>query len=372
MQATAGEVGVQQSPRAGSGVRVLILEPDSVVRDDLAAALTSHGYSVGTAAADTRPLEALQSGEFSVVLQLQGESDPSDEIVGQPGMAIVQRTYQREELLRAVADAAAASAGFSAQLSGVNLIDVLQLVHFSRRTCALELEGHSGAALYFEQGELVHAELDGTSGGKVLPRIFQMKTGLLRMRNKRPPEHSIQLPFQMLLLDVLRLDDEHQAQPEIDIDSAFKSYRAPPLTARPPSFEPSPDRASDPDVEAGCHKAVDAASGVIGAAVVALDSRRVFGQCLPNGKPLSEDQLAKRALELLSDGLRMRTKEQASESIDVQFAGPGIQYLARTFDNCPAALLLLTTRSTSAGLARAVLSATLHSLVPAVQRIYAV
>src|SRR5690606_33612929 len=81
------------------------------------------------------------------------------------------------------ANTAVTESGFDAHLIGVSLIDSLQLLHFSRRTAVVYVEGEHVGRIHFEDGEIVHAALGVASGVVVLPDLLRMTGGTLRIES---------------------------------------------------------------------------------------------------------------------------------------------------------------------------------------------
>ncbi len=374
-----------------SGARVLVVEDDEVVRNDMARNLASHGYEVGVAVGQDGAISALQSGQFDVVL---AEYEPTSSVgvelmealsslavpprpvlirgrdadasaPSPSGAAVLHKPYQSEDLIRVVAEAAATASGFDAHLSGVNLIDMLQLLHFSQRTAAVEVDGQQSGHVYFERGEIVHATLGEQSGAGVLPQLLRITSGAIRVENCRTEQRSIAVPFQMLLLDLLRQEDEQRVSAdEIDVDTAFKSYRAPSVSVRPSllSLAPPPDPGSVAEISAACAKVVDEADGVVGCAVVDPLTTWIMGQHFSQGRPLPGDRLAMRVLDLLAEAVRQRSDSSPTRPLDGQLSSPDLLYLSRTFESCRAVLLLVARRSTSVGLGRAQIGTAIAAL----------
>ncbi len=382
-----------QAPKSTSvsGTRVLVVEDDEARRNALASDLASHGYEVGVAIGQDGAINALRNGRFDIVLAdyepgtrvgvdlveaLSSLTIPprpvlirrqgSEGVTPAPnGASVLQMPYQSEDLLRVVAEAAATASGFDAHLSGVNLIDMLQLLHFSQRTATVQVDGAQSGRVYFERGEIVHATLDQETGIHVLPKLLRVTSGAIRMESVRTSERTIQAPFQMLLLDLLRQEDERNTQTEeFDVDDAFASYRAPSPTARAPllSIASSPPLEAVAEISGACARVVADSDGIVECAVVDPLTRWIIGQNSTHGRSLQTDHLAMGVVDLVGQAVRHRAKNAEGAPLDGQVTSPELMYLSRTFNSCRAVLLIVTTRSTSVGLARAQLGMAISAL----------
>ena len=69
------------------------------------------------------------------------------------------------------------------------LPDIIQLMQFARKTGVLRIVSEDGgAALYFEQGRVVHAECHGSEGEEAVFSLFQMPEAEFRFDTEPLPE----------------------------------------------------------------------------------------------------------------------------------------------------------------------------------------
>lgn len=95
-------------------------------------------------------------------------------------------------------------------LKDFSLPDIIQLVGFGRKTGVLKVEcENGGAALFFEEGDLVHAERPGASGEEAVYSLFQLPEGEFRFQTEvLPPTRSITMDSTNLVMEAARLLDE--------------------------------------------------------------------------------------------------------------------------------------------------------------------
>ncbi len=153
-------------------------------------------------------------------------------------------------------------------LSGVSLLDLFQVFNLSRRSLVIRVGGVPPSRVWFENGEIIHAECGDLQGERVLERLVDVRTGAIRTLPFSPAPRSVDRPFHSLLLDILRAQDEARrtdgpapeedeiwelndedlsevdgtiVAPAIDDDSLHsnKEQPSPAVSARPSVLEPS-------------------------------------------------------------------------------------------------------------------------------------
>jgi len=106
-------------------------------------------------------------------------------------------------------------AGFEGQLSGANIVDLIQLNCMSQ-TCAAYLvqSGHQQGMLVFGGGEIVHAALGDATGEPALRQILDWKTGRFRpCPTPHPAPRTLHAPWQSVLLKLAQETDEAGGAP---------------------------------------------------------------------------------------------------------------------------------------------------------------
>ncbi len=107
---------------------------------------------------------------------------------------------------------AATQPGFSASLSALTPMDIIQLNCLGRRNQALEFfaEGERGLII-FEGGEIVHAQTGAIQGRAALAKIMGWPGGRIEeMRNPPAFQPTINERWHSLLLSVVQEADEHR------------------------------------------------------------------------------------------------------------------------------------------------------------------
>lgn len=95
-------------------------------------------------------------------------------------------------------------------LKDFGLADIIQLVGFGRKTGALRVDCDQGAAaLYFDEGNVVHAEFPGLEGTTAVYTLFRVPAGEFRFQTEvAPPRRTIAMDPTNLVMEAARLLDE--------------------------------------------------------------------------------------------------------------------------------------------------------------------
>jgi DNA-binding response OmpR family regulator len=125
--------------------------------------------------------------------------------------ARVTGALQRAEAARALR-AAAAGRGIQGRLRDMSLPNLMQFIELERASGVLSLtQGQERGHIYFEGGRIVSAVAGGVSGEEAVYRMLRWDEGefdLERLHGGEPPEATIILSNQALLLEGLRRRDE--------------------------------------------------------------------------------------------------------------------------------------------------------------------
>lgn len=110
-------------------------------------------------------------------------------------------------------DAVPASRGFSAQLRGASLWDLVQIECLSRSRRSMQVVGEGGVGyLYFDRGRIVHATTAQAVGEAAALEILAWTNGSFQASDRPWPEQpSIQTALEGLLLRAAQLRDEAAA-----------------------------------------------------------------------------------------------------------------------------------------------------------------
>jgi hypothetical protein len=198
-------------------------------------------------------------------------SSEARELASGRAIQFVGKPFAFTDIMEA-AERALEGSQFSGSLGGVSLIDLLQVLHFGRRTSAVTVRRRKAiGTIWLADGEVVHAEVGDLRGRAAFEAVLAWQAGTFGSDpGSRAPEQTIQEPFNGLLLDALRVQDEAAegaAAPEFslanaDIDPSNLEKDASAWLARAVAALPACVAAACIDIELG-HATVFAPVGAL-------------------------------------------------------------------------------------------------------------
>ncbi|RUM89285.1 MAG: hypothetical protein DSZ23_03445 [Thermodesulfatator sp.] len=106
-------------------------------------------------------------------------------------------------------------AGFSGFMAAVNLSDLVQLACLENKERKLVVQTkRARGEIFFSMGEVVHARFGELIGEEAFYEIMCLSTGTFRFFPEEPPEQSIEVPWNFLLIESLRRKDERSIMDE--------------------------------------------------------------------------------------------------------------------------------------------------------------
>jgi histone H1/5 len=241
--------------------RVLILDDDTNQASHLADRLVGLGFQAVTADTPQRAVEEMQSGGVAVLvagplaggrpgidmIKLARQVSPGTRslLLGVEATAreykvaiehgavdVLTSPFTERDLVHAVRKALECEQGFHGRIHGLGLVDLLQMVHYSRRSLVIQLGPEASIHMY--RGDIVHAVAPPLFGREALQKLLAERSGSLSTAPFETCAHTINTPFEPLLLDVLCQIDEI-AEPEDTPPPPFETTPLPPpfASARP-------------------------------------------------------------------------------------------------------------------------------------------
>ena len=116
---------------------------------------------------------------------------------------------------------------FQGTLSDLHMADIIQLKCMSGTTAAIEFTAPSGekGRLYFENGQVRHATAAGREGVDAFNEIVTWKGGMISEVAANGTPQTINLDWQILLMEAMRNEDESGAKRDSKTKSAARSVR---------------------------------------------------------------------------------------------------------------------------------------------------
>lgn len=244
---------------------VLIVDGDLELRTSLTRELKGQGYEVFAATSVGEAMATLRKHSIDVLLtdlRINAERDGID-LIRQAAQAASQtravmmsafataqdyqaatqlgvvrvlwKPFSNEELMVAIQEAVESKTGFRGNIHGLSLIDLLQMMHFARRSVTIMVRGPTSGQIFLQDGEIIAAESGSLMGEEALRNILANPSGAIHTSVLSPRSRSISRDFEGLLLDALRqIDEKGNADADANFDLAF------PVSSRRPSLMPVP------------------------------------------------------------------------------------------------------------------------------------
>jgi len=220
--------------------QVLILDDDAQTATQLAAHLTSLGFQAATVQTPQRALEQIQGGEVAVLvagqsaggrpgvdmikLMRQVSPDTRSLLVGFDATAreykvalengaveVLTLPYTERDLVHAVRKALECEEGFHGSIHGLSLVDLLQMVHYARRSLVVRLGPET--TIHMFEGEIIHAVCPPLFGMDALRKLLAARSGSLSTAPFDSCPRTIEGSFELLLLEVMQQIDEENHRP---------------------------------------------------------------------------------------------------------------------------------------------------------------
>jgi hypothetical protein len=103
--------------------------------------------------------------------------------------------------------------GFTAQVEGASLVDLIQMHCLNRSHAVFKVSTDLGVGyLYFDQGQVVHAEFNAEQGERALYEMFVLESGRFQPAQRAwPARPSIRASWESLVLRAAQQRDEAQS-----------------------------------------------------------------------------------------------------------------------------------------------------------------
>ena len=120
----------------------------------------------------------------------------------QHAVDVLCKPFSEGELVSTVKKAAEATSGFSGTVHGLDLAELLRLLHAAKRTVTVAIDrgGEDRGAVHLENGELIHAEAPGAVGREALGALLRRRKGVIESLPLEPQSRrSLEGSFEELL-----------------------------------------------------------------------------------------------------------------------------------------------------------------------------
>jgi len=145
-----------------------------------------------------------------IIMTAYGSSDVQKEANQRGSLFYIEKPFEISDIRKIIIDLIGKKRGFQGKVVGLQLTDIIQMNCLSRLTTALIVtrDGEKGI-IYFNEGEVVHAECGSQKGTDAFYRILSWQEGeFVSNIGFVPPVQTIYQSWEHLLVEAMRRDDD--------------------------------------------------------------------------------------------------------------------------------------------------------------------
>lgn len=154
----------------------------------------------------------LKNPDIKIIIMTARGSEEIERISYERGaLEYIEKPFDVEYLLEVLKKIEVG--GFKGVVRELGLVDFLNILNVERALAVVNVTSVLGSGkIYFEKGEIVHAQFGDKEGIEALKEILNLKGGSFNVeRNIKPPKKTINMPFNNLMLEVYAKSDEEVA-----------------------------------------------------------------------------------------------------------------------------------------------------------------
>jgi DNA-binding response OmpR family regulator/predicted regulator of Ras-like GTPase activity (Roadblock/LC7/MglB family) len=148
-----------------------------------------------------------------IIMTAYGSSDIQKEANKRGSLYYIEKPFEIADIRKLILDILWKRKGFEGNVFDLQLADVIQLNCLCRITAALKVnKGDQQGVIYFNDGNIVHAECDGQIGKEALFAILSWREGKFdHERGRTPAQNTISQNWEHLLFEGMRKKDEESS-----------------------------------------------------------------------------------------------------------------------------------------------------------------
>jgi DNA-binding response OmpR family regulator len=146
-----------------------------------------------------------------IIMTAYGSSDVQKEASRRGSLFYIEKPFEIADIRKIIIDVLGRKKGFRGKVFGLQLTDIIQMNCLGRLTTALVItqEGEKGT-IYFNEGEVVHAECGDQQGTDAFYRILSWDEGeFISNIGVTPPIQTIHHNWEHLLVEAVRRNDDN-------------------------------------------------------------------------------------------------------------------------------------------------------------------
>lgn len=236
--------------------KILIVDDEDNITWSMEKYLSKEGYFIATADSAKKGAELLNASPFELVItdmkmpDVDGfqflnwikKNHPKSKVVimtafGSPSIRDeakkigAYRYFEKPvdlNQLRKFINETLADKGFTGNILDIDIFDFVQMVLLSRKQKLISITDPISmqmGLLYLKHGDVIHAEVGSAQGEQAFYTIMAMKSGIFSdMPWIEPPLRTINAPFNHLIMEAARIQDESQANMQ-DLEATVEAVK---------------------------------------------------------------------------------------------------------------------------------------------------
>ncbi|MFN8674126.1 MAG: response regulator [Candidatus Sericytochromatia bacterium] len=236
--------------------KILIVDDEDNITWSMEKFLSKEGYFIATADSAKKGAELLNASPFELVItdmkmpDVDGfqflnwikKNHPKSKVVIMTAFGSNSIREEAKKIgayryfekpvdlnqLRKFINETLADKGFTGNILDIDLFDFVQMVLLSRKQKLISITDPVSmqmGLLYLKHGDVIHAEVGATQGEQAFYTILAMKSGIFSdMPWIDPPVRTINAPFNHLIMEAARIQDESQANMQ-DLEATVEAVK---------------------------------------------------------------------------------------------------------------------------------------------------
>jgi CheY-like chemotaxis protein/predicted regulator of Ras-like GTPase activity (Roadblock/LC7/MglB family) len=145
-----------------------------------------------------------------IIMTAFGSADVQKEASARGSLYYIEKPFEIEDLRNLIHNALIEKKGFDGKVTDFQLSDLIQMNVLGRMVTALAvIKDDEKGLIFFNEGNVVHAECGNAVGDEAFYKIVSWETGKFEFRkDARPEKETITQGWQSLLLEAMRRKDE--------------------------------------------------------------------------------------------------------------------------------------------------------------------
>jgi DNA-binding response OmpR family regulator len=145
-----------------------------------------------------------------IIMTAYGSSDVQKEATRRGSLFYIEKPFEIADIRKVIIDVLGKKKGFRGKVFGLQLTDIIQMNCLGRLTTALVINKDvEKGTIFFNEGEVVHAECEETQGADAFYRILTWDEGeFVSNIGVTPPIQTIYQNWEHLLVEAMRRNDE--------------------------------------------------------------------------------------------------------------------------------------------------------------------